>query len=90
VAGAVIVPIFGMVVLGFRPGLLVLLVPVGIAAGLLAGFLGHPLVFGHSDQRSGGGFWIGGGRRGGGSGGGFGGFSGGGGAFGGGGASGSW
>lgn len=89
-AGAVIVPIIGTAVFGFSLALLAILIPVGIAAGLLAGFLGSPLVFGHSGYRSGrGGFWIGG-SGGGFGGGGFGGFSGGGGGFGGGGASGGW
>jgi uncharacterized protein len=88
-AGAVIVPIIGTAVFGFSLVLLLVLIPVGIAAGLLASFLGAPLVFGSSGhRRGGGGFWIGGG--GGMGGGGFGGFSGGGGGFGGGGASGGW
>jgi len=89
-AGAVIVPIIGIAIFGFSLTLLALLIPVGIVAGLLAGFLGSPLAFGHTGHRSGrGGFWIGGGGGGFGSGG-FGGFSGGGGGFGGGGASGGW
>jgi uncharacterized protein len=89
-AGGVIVPIIGMAVFGFSLILLFILIPVGIAAGLLASFLGSPLVFGHSGSRSGrGGYWIGG-SGGGFGGGGFGGFSGGGGGFGGGGASGGW
>ena len=88
-AGAVIVPIIGTAIFGFSLILLVALIPVGIVAGLLAGFLGAPLVFGPTGHRSGrGGFWMGGG--GGLGGGGFGGFSGGGGGFGGGGASGGW
>lgn len=90
-AGAVIVPIVGLAVFGFSLTLLALLIPVGAVAGLVAGFLGAPLAFGHSGHRSGrgSGFWIGGGGSGFG-GGGFGGFSGGGGGFGGGGASGGW
>lgn len=89
-AGAVIVPIIGTAIFGFSLTLLAILIPIGIVAGLLAGFMGAPLVFGHSGYRSGrGGFWIGGGG-GGLGGGGFGGFSGGGGGFGGGGASGGW
>jgi len=89
-AGAVIVPIVGIAIFGFSLTLLALLIPVGVVAGLVAGFLGSPLVFGHAGHRSGrGGFWIGGGG-GGLGGGGFGGFSGGGGGFGGGGASGGW
>jgi uncharacterized protein len=88
VAGAVIVPIIGTAIFGFSMMLLAVLIPIGIVIGLLAGFMGSPLVFGHSGHRAGrGGFWIGGG---GGLGGGFGGFSGGGGGFGGGGASGGW
>ena len=90
-AGAVIVPIVGLAIFGFSLTLLALLIPVGAVAGLVAGFLGAPLTFGHAGHRSGrgGGFWIGGGGGGfGGSG--FGGFSGGGGGFGGGGASGGW
>ncbi len=91
-AGGILAPIAGAVI--FKTGLLVtlLLVPIGIAAGLIIGVLGGPLSFGHSTYRSGrnhGGF--GGGFGGGGfGGGGFGGFSGGGGGFGGGGASGGW
>jgi uncharacterized protein len=89
VAGAVIVPIIGTAVFGFSLTLLVVLIPVGIVVGFLAGIMGGSLVFGHSGYRSGrGGYWTGGG--GGGLGGGFGGFSGGGGGFGGGGASGGW
>ncbi|MCB2167747.1 MAG: TPM domain-containing protein [Deltaproteobacteria bacterium] len=88
VAGAVIVPIIGTAIFGFSMMLLAVLIPIGIVVGLLAGFMGAPLVFGHSGHRAGrGGFWMGGG---GGLGGGFGGFSGGGGGFGGGGASGGW
>lgn len=90
VAGAVIVPIIGIAIFGFSLTLFVLLIPVGIVAGLLAGLLWGPLAFGHTGHRSGrGGFGIGGGGGGFGSGG-FGGFSGGGGGFGGGGASGGW
>jgi len=86
-AGAVIVPIIGTTIFGFSWMLVAILIPVGIAIGLLAGVMGAPLVFGHGGHRpGGGGFWIGGG----GLGGGFGGFSGGGGGFGGGGASGGW
>jgi uncharacterized protein len=89
-AGAVIVPIVGIAIFGFSLTLLALLIPVGVVAGLVAGFLGGPLAFGHAGHRAGrGGFWIGGGGGGMGSGG-FGGFSGGGGGFGGGGASGGW
>jgi uncharacterized protein len=91
VAGAVIVPIIGTAIFGFSLLMLIILIPVGIVIGLLAGVMGGPLVFGSSGYRSGrGGFWMGGGGLGGGMGGGFGGFSGGGGGFGGGGASGGW
>ena len=93
-AGAVIVPIIGTAIFGFSFLLLIILIPVGLVLGLLAGVMGGPLVFGSSASRSGrgGGFWFGGGGGGfgGGMGGGFGGFSGGGGGFGGGGASGGW
>lgn len=90
-AGAVIVPIIGIAIFGFSLTLLLLLIPVGGVAGLLAGVLGSPLAFGHTGHRSSrGGFWIGGGGGSGFGGGGFGGFSGGGGGFGGGGASGGW
>jgi len=89
-AGAFIVPIIGTAIFGFSLTLLAILIPIGIVAGFLAGFMGAPLVFGSSGYRSSrGGFWIGGGG-GGLGGGGFGGFSGGGGGFGGGGASGGW
>lgn len=90
VAGGLMVPIVGSAVLGFSLSLFLMLIPVGLIAGLLAGFVGGPLNFGHTHGRHrGGGFWIDGGG-GGWGGGGFGGFSGGGGGFGGGGASGSW
>ncbi len=89
-AGAVIVPIVGTAVFGFSLMLFLILIPVGIITGFLAGILGSPLIFGHTGHRSGrGGFWMGG-SGGGLGGGGFGGFSGGGGGFGGGGASGGW
>ena len=85
-AGGFMVPIVGSAVLGFSLPLFLMLIPVGLVAGLLAGVVGGPLNFGHAHGRHrGGGFWIGGGGSGG-----FGGFSGGGGGFGGGGASGSW
>lgn len=88
-AGGVIAPIAGA--LFFGTGLMgtLLLIPAGIAAGLLVGIMGGPLSFGHmSSYRSGRGYGGGGfGGLGGGFGGGFGG---GGGGFGGGGASGGW
>ena len=82
VAGGVIAPIVGAVF--FHAGLiwLLLLIPIGIIAGLVLSLMGSPLIFG---RRSGGiGSWGGGGFSSGG------GFSGGGGSFGGGGASGGW
>jgi uncharacterized protein len=85
-AGGFMVPIVGSAVLGFSLPLFLVLIPVGLVAGLLAGIVGGPLNLGHTHGRHRrGGFWIGGGGSGG-----FGGFSGGGGGFGGGGASGSW
>ena len=90
VAGGILAPIAGAVF--FNTGVLatLLLIPVGLVAGLLVGLLGGPLSFGHGPTHRGGrghggGF---GGFGGGGFGGG--GFSGGGGGFGGGGASGGW
>lgn len=85
--GGVMAPIAGA--LFFGTGILgtLILIPVGIAAGLLMGIMGGPLSFGHmTSHRGGRGF--GGGFGGGGFGGG--GFGGGGGGFGGGGASGGW
>lgn len=90
-AGGVLLPIFGGLLFPVGPLLLLLMVPLGLAAGfglsLVGGALGAPGAAG-GRARSGG-FWIGSG--GGFSSGGFGGFSGGGGGgFGGGGASGGW
>lgn len=94
-ASGVMAPIAGA--LFFGTGILgtLVLIPVGIAAGLLMGVMGGPLSFGHmtshrSGKGHGGGFggFSGGGFGGGGFGGG--GFGGGGGGFGGGGASGGW
>lgn len=94
VSGGILFPIMGAML--FSPGLLMLLlmIPMGVAGGLLLSLFGGPLSFGstYGSNRRGGGFWMGGGGFGGGGlgGGGFGGFSGGGGGFGGGGASGGW
>lgn len=93
VAGGIMAPIAGA--LFFKTGLLatLLLIPAGIAAGLLVGLMGGPLSFGHTTGYRGGrghGGGFGGFGGGGFGGGGFGGFSGGGGGFGGGGASGGW
>jgi uncharacterized protein len=87
-AGGIMAPIAGA--LFFKTGLLatLLLIPVGIGAGLLVGLMGGPLSFGHTTGYRGGRGH--GGGFGGFGGGGFGGFSGGGGGFGGGGASGGW
>ncbi|MDY6830304.1 MAG: TPM domain-containing protein [Thermodesulfobacteriota bacterium] len=101
-AGGLLLPLVGSLIFGLGALWLLALIPLGVGAGLLAGFLGGPLVFGHSGGSGPGGgtghggFWLGG--MGGGSGGGFGGggfgggFGGGGfgGGFGGGGASGGW
>lgn len=88
-AGGILAPIAGAVFL--KTGVLatLLLIPVGVIAGLIIGVLGGPLSFGHFPYRGGRGH---GGGFGGFGGGGFGGggFSGGGGGFGGGGASGGW
>jgi uncharacterized protein len=93
VSGGILFPIIGAILFG--PGLLMLLmIPLGIAGGLLMSLFGGPLSFGstYNSRRHGGGYWMSGGGSGGGGfgGGGFGGFSGGGGGFGGGGASGGW
>ncbi len=96
VAGGILFPVIGAMLFG--PGLLMLLmIPVGVIAGLLLSYFGRNLSFNtppgsgrnkNNYWKSGGGF---GGFGGGGfGGGGFGGFSGGGGGFGGGGASGRW
>jgi uncharacterized protein len=89
-AGGLLLPIFGSMILPF--GLVtLLLIPLGLVVGFILSLLGSALgaagVAG--SRRRGGGFWMGG-SGGGFSSGGFGGFSGGGGGFGGGGASGGW
>ena len=89
-AGGLLLPIFGSMILPF--GLItLLLIPLGLVAGFILCLLGSALgaAGAASGRRGGGGFWIGG-SGGGMSSGGFGGFSGGGGGFGGGGASGGW
>lgn len=86
-AGGLLLPIFGSMLLPF--GLItLLLIPVGLVAGFFLSLLGSALgaASAAGTGRRGGGLWIGGL----GGGGGFGGFSGGGGGFGGGGASGGW
>lgn len=86
-AGGLLLPIFGSMLLPF--GLItLLLIPLGLVAGFILSLLGSALGAA-GGRRGGGGFWIGG-SGGGMSSGGFGGFSGGGGGFGGGGASGGW
>ena len=87
VAGGVLAPVAGGLFFGLGPMLLLVLIPVGMAVGLLVSLIGGPLSMGHGGSRRGGGYWGGGF-----GGGGFssGGFSGGGGGFGGGGASGGW
>jgi uncharacterized protein len=93
-SGGLFFPILGAMFLNLGILWLLVLIPIGAAAGLAMSFLGSPLSFNPSSSqaRHGGGFWLGGGGmgRGGFGGGGFGGFSGGGGGFGGGGASGGW
>ncbi|MCG6908604.1 MAG: TPM domain-containing protein [Deltaproteobacteria bacterium] len=89
-AGGLLLPVFGSMILPF--GLItLLLVPAGLLAGFVLSLFGSAMgtagAVGH--RRRGGGFWLGG-SGGGFSSGGFGGFSGGGGGFGGGGASGGW
>jgi uncharacterized protein len=84
IAGAVIAPIVGILVIGMSP-ILLALIPVGFIAGLIIPTLMTLMFLGGGRGGSG---WSGSG--GGGSFGGGGGFSGGGGSFGGGGASGSW
>lgn len=89
-AGGLLLPIFGSMVLPF--GLItLLLIPLGLAAGFILSLVGSALgaAGAAGGRRRSGGFWIGG-SGGGFSSGGFGGFSGGGGGFGGGGASGGW
>ena len=89
-AGGLLLPIFGSMILPF--GLVtLLLIPLGLVAGFILSLLGSTMgAAGATGGRGrGGGFWIGG-SGGGSSSGGFGGFSGGGGGFGGGGASGGW
>ena len=90
VAGGLLLPIFGSMIVPF--GLItLLLIPVGLVVGFILSMLGSALgaAGAAGGRRRGGGFWIGG-SGGGISSGGFGGFSGGGGGFGGGGASGGW
>jgi len=89
-AGGLLLPVFGSMILPF--GLItLLLIPLGLVAGFLLSMLGAAMgAAGAAGGRGrGGGFFIGG-SGGGMSSGGFGGFSGGGGGFGGGGASGGW
>ena len=102
ISGGILFPILGAEL--FNLGLLIVLVliPIGILAGLFLSLFGGPLSFSSSNgsRRGDGGYWtsrggygggFGGGWGGyGGGGGGSGGFSGGGGGFGGGGASGGW
>ena len=90
-AGGLLLPIFGSMILPFGFITLLLLIPVGLLAGFLLSLVGSALgaAGAAGSGRRGGGFWIGG-SGGGMSSGGFGGFSGGGGGFGGGGASGGW
>jgi uncharacterized protein len=88
-AGAVLFPIAGALFFGLGPLLLLVLIPLGLGAGLLLSLIGGSLVAGRTPFGHRGGYW-GGGSGGGFSSGGFGGFSGGGGGFGGGGASGGW
>ncbi len=91
-AGGLLLPIFGSMILPFGLLTLLMLVPIGLVAGFVLSLVGSAL--GAAGAASGrgrrGGFWIGGPGGGGISSGGFGGFSGGGGGFGGGGASGGW
>ncbi len=90
-AGGVLLPIFGSL---FFPGglmLALILIPVGLGAGLVLSLIGTAMGAASGSSTGhyhGGGYWGGGFSSGGG--GGFGGFSGGGGGFGGGGASGGW
>jgi len=89
-AGGLLLPVFGSMILPF--GLItLLLIPLGLGAGFILSMLGSAMgAAGAAGGRGrGGGFFIGG-SGGGISSGGFGGFSGGGGGFGGGGASGGW
>jgi len=89
-AGGLLLPVFGSMILPF--GLItLLLIPLGLVAGFILSMLGSAMgaVGAAGSGRRGGGFFIGG-SGGGFSSGGFGGFSGGGGGFGGGGASGGW
>ena len=90
-AGGLLLPIFGSMILPFGLLTLLLLIPLGLVAGFLLSLVGSAMGAANaaSGRRRGGGFWIGG-SGGGFSSGGFGGFSGGGGGFGGGGASGGW
>jgi uncharacterized protein len=91
-AGGLLLPVFGGMILPFGLVGLLLLIPVGLAAGFILSLFGSMLgAAGVTGGRRGrGGFWIGGSGGGGFGSGGFGGFSGGGGGFGGGGASGGW
>ena len=82
VAGGIIVPVAAAVFFQVSLIWVLLLIPIGVIAGLIISLMGSPLVFGHRSGRSG--SWGGGGFSSGG------GFSGGGGGFGGGGASGGW
>jgi uncharacterized protein len=89
-AGGLLLPVFGSMILPF--GLItLLLIPLGLVAGFILSMLGSAMgaAGAAGGRRRGGGLFIGG-SGGGISSGGFGGFSGGGGGFGGGGASGGW
>lgn len=89
-AGAVLFPIAGALSFGLGLLPLLMLIPVGLVAGLLLSIVGNSLTHVSGRSHRGGGYWGGGFGGGGFSSGGFGGFSGGGGGFGGGGASGGW
>jgi len=91
-AGGLLLPVFGGMILPVGLLGLLLLIPAGLVAGLILSLFGSMLgAAGMTHgRRRGGGFWIGGPGGGGFSSGGFGGFGGGGGGFGGGGASGGW
>jgi uncharacterized protein len=89
IAGGIMLPVFGGMFFGGSLIFLLMLIPIGLAAGLFLSLIGSAF---HAASGGGRGIFIGGSGRGFGSGfgGGFGGFSGGGGGFGGGGASGGW
>lgn len=91
-AGGILLPIFGGMLLPLGLTTLLMLIPIGLIAGFVLSMIGSALGAAGAvhGRRRGGGFWIGGPGGGGFSSGGFGGFSGGGGGFGGGGASGGW